>query len=198
MLLRCLSLLLLLLFAPAAHANKLMAAGAHGDVAKGSFAVRTTSEWNRLKQRPGKFQEVWTIDGERLNQLTFFGGVPAGQPLFHERDKKNNPLPKVPTDLLSIDIAPLLQSTYQTLGSAVNFEVTAQKPFDMNGRKGVRFEYRYVSPEDEVARMGEAVGAFHGGKLYLVTYEAPKVHFFNRDKAKFEDIASTLTIQPAK
>ena len=188
----------LLFVAGTAHANKLMAPGTHSDVAKGAFAVSTASEWNRLKMKRGKFQEIWTIDGERLNQLSFFGGVPVGEPLFYERDKKNAPLPKVTGGMLVTDIAPLLDATYQTLGLARSFEVRGQKPIQVNGKRGVRFEYRYVSPDDEVERLGEAVGLVENGKLYLVTFEAPEVHFYDRDKAKFEEIVGSMTISTAK
>lgn len=188
----------LLLIAGAAHANKLMSPGTHANVAKGAFALTTGSEWNRLKFRPGKFQEIWTIDGERLNRLTFFGGVPVGQTLFHERDKKNAPLPKVTHGMLVTDIAPLLDATYQSLGIARSFEVRSQRPAEIKGRRGVRFDYRYISPDDEVERLGEAVGLVENGRMYLVTFEAPEVHFYDRDKAKFEEIVSSLAIGPVK
>jgi hypothetical protein len=51
-----------------------------------------------------------------------------------------------------------------------------------------------VRQDDEVQRKGEAVGAFVGDRLYLVTYEAPALHFFDKDVAKFRQLSQTLKL----
>jgi hypothetical protein len=33
-----------------------------------------------------------------------------------------------------------------------------------------------------------------GGKLYLVTYEAPALHFFDKDVEKYRTLAATLAL----
>ena len=86
------------------HAHKLIEPGLQGRIARGAFSASPQSTWNRLNQKEGKYQEIWTIDGDQLNQIMFFGGVPVGEPLLKERNKKMDPLPKVAGNMLLPEI----------------------------------------------------------------------------------------------
>ena len=178
-----------------AHAHKIISPGHQDKIARGSFSASPDSEWNRLQQREGKYQESWTRDGDNLNEITFFGGVPVGEPLFKERDKKDNPLPKVTANMLVTDIPILLESTYRVHFGTPQMRIGRQEPAEIDGRPGIRFSYAFVRRDDEVERSGEAIGAVVDGKLYLVTYEAPSLYFFDRDVPNFRQISSTLTIR---
>ena len=48
------------------------------DVAKSAMKVSPIRDWNSLSIRPGKKAETWTLDGEQLNDVTFYGGYSAG------------------------------------------------------------------------------------------------------------------------
>ena len=67
-------------------------------------------------------------------------------------------------------------------------------------REGVRVESvvtvegKVVRRDDEVQRKGEAVGAIVANRVYLVTYEAPAIHFFDKDVEKFRQLVTTLKI----
>lgn len=178
-----------------AHAHKIIEPGFRDKIARNTFSASPESEWNRLQQKEGKYQESWTRDGDDLNEITFFGGVPIDEPLFTERNKKDNPLPKVTANMLVTDIPVLLEATYRTHYGTPQMQVGRQEPVEIDGRPGIRFTYSFVRSDDEVERRGEAIGAFADGKLYLVTYEAPALYFFERDVAKFRQIAGTLTIR---
>ena len=56
--------------------------------------VTPQTDWNQASGRPGKQGRAWTKDGFNLNGLEFFAGVPDGQPLYRERNKKQNPMPR--------------------------------------------------------------------------------------------------------
>ena len=58
------------------------------------LTVTPTVDWNRLGAKVGRNAEAWTLDGQSLNEITFYAGIGAGQTLFREIDKKNKPLPK--------------------------------------------------------------------------------------------------------
>ena len=75
-------------------AHKLIEPGPREGIAKGAYSAKPDTVWNRLGEKEGKYQEIWTVDGDQLNRLIFFGGVPDGEPLLKERNKKLNPLPK--------------------------------------------------------------------------------------------------------
>lgn len=180
------------LTATPALANSLIAPGLAMGIAKSRFSASPNSEWNRLSAREGKKAETWTLDGPDLNRVVFFGGVTVGEPLFRELDKKNKPLPRVTINMLITDIPTLLETSYRSQGRVSRFNVDTIEPAIVGGHKGVRFTYRYVRDEEDVERKGEAMGAIVAKQLYLTTYEAPATYFFDRDLAKFRQLAGTL------
>jgi len=181
-------------FASAAPAHKLIHSGLDEDVAKHAFSAAPTIDWNRLSDKEGKYQEIWTLDGDQLNKVTFFGGVPIGEPLFKEADKKKEPLPKVSPGMLITDIPVILEHTYRAQGRTTRMTIGDEEPAQVASRKGIRFTYTYVFGEDEIERKGEAFGTFVDGRLYLVTYEAPTLYFFDKDLDHFHQLAGTLKL----
>jgi hypothetical protein len=167
-------------------------------VAPPSFANSRLSatparEWNQLSRNDGKNVELWTLDGDALNKVTFFAGIASGKPLLRELDKKHQPLPKVSRTMLMTDIPALLESTYRSQHAVNQMSITSQEPATLAGHKAIRFTYSLVA-NDEVRRNGEAIGALVDGKLYLVTYEAPALHFFDKDVEKYRTLAATLAL----
>ncbi|WP_347271467.1 hypothetical protein [Rhizorhabdus histidinilytica] len=183
----------LVAMSPAA-ANSLVSAGPRPNIAGSSFSAAPVDEWNRLSRKDGKNVEIWTRDGDQLNKVTFFGGIPSGKPLVREIDKKRQPLPKVAADMLITDIPVMLESTYRIQYAVSQMDIDSQEPATLGGHKAIRFTYRFAREDDGVRRKGEAIGAFVGGKLYLVTYEAPALYFFDRDVEKYRKLAATLAL----
>lgn len=176
------------------QAHKLIEPGFQKKVAKGAFSAHPSTTWNRLDSKEGKYQEIWTIDGEQLNRVMFFGGVPVGEPLLKERNKKLDPLPKVTDNMLLPDIPLLLERTYRTYYGTSSMEIGAQRPITFAGMEGIQFKYEYTSNDDEVHRKGEAFGALKDGKFYLVAFEAPSLFYFERDRKKFHGIVGSLKL----
>ena len=58
-----------------AHAHKLIEPKLQENIAKGAYSARPSTTWNRLSEKEGKYQEIWTLDGDQLNRVIFFGGV---------------------------------------------------------------------------------------------------------------------------
>ena len=85
---------IVLAVAPVQAGNTLIAAGQRVAVAGSALTVQPDAEWNRLGARPGRDAERWTLDGDRLNALTFYGGIDDDRTLFREVDRKNYPLPR--------------------------------------------------------------------------------------------------------
>jgi hypothetical protein len=142
-----------------AAAHKLVRAGSGRDVVRKAFVLSPTIDWNRLSGKDGKYQEIWSLDGDQLNKVTFFGGVPTGEPLFREANKKEQPLPKVSANMLITDIPALLENSYRAEGRTNQMSIGKQEPAMLDGRAGIRFEYTYVFQEDDVSRKGEALGS---------------------------------------
>lgn len=175
-------------------ANSLVSPGPRTKIARSSLAATPAGEWNKLSYRGGKNVEVWTLDGDQLNKVTFYGGIEVGKPLLKEADKKERPLPRVTPNMLITDIPALLESTYRVQFSVSQMTIDSQEPAVVGGHKGIRFTYSFIRNDEDVQRKGEAVGAFVADRLYIVAFEAPAIHFFDKDVDKFRQLAGTLKL----
>lgn len=182
-------------FASVVDAHKLIEPGLQEKIAKGTFSATPTTTWNRLSDKEGKFQEIWTADGDKLNRIIFFGGVPDGEPLLKERHKKRDPLPKVSKNMLLPDIPVLFERTYRTYYGTPIMEIGKQEPATFAGMDGINFEYRYVDANDEVERKGEAYAALVEGRLYVITYEAPTLYYFEKDLPIYRKLVESVTLR---
>ena len=184
----------LALAAPVAAGNTLIPAGQRIAVAKSAMTVQPGAEWNKLSERPGRNAETWTQDGDELNDLSFYGGIQSGRPLFREVDKKNRPLPKVSATMLITDIPVLLENSYRIARDASSMAIDTITPIEFAGNKGVRFTYTFSKQNETLQRRGEARGAVIGGKLYLVTYEAPSLYYYDRSAAAARAVADSVRL----
>jgi hypothetical protein len=156
----------------------------------GGVTVTPSRDWNRLSIKPGKFAETWTLDGEQLNDVTFYSGVAPGAPLVKERDKKKHPLPKFTGETLLVEIPELVEGTYRAYKQIGEFRITSSKPGTYLGSKGVEFTYEYTDG-DQIRRIGEAHAAIINKKLYMATFDAPKIHFFQRSLADYRALIAS-------
>lgn len=180
---------------PALAGWKAMPAGQTAAVAKSNMKVTPSVAWNRQTSRAaGKNVETWTLDGPLLNEVAYFGGVADGEPLFKERQKKDKPLPRFKASMLPTDIVTLFEASNRIVLESSLFAIDKVEPATLGGHKGVRFEYHYSMQGDQLNRRGEAVGAIVGGKLYLVSFVAPEIHYFDRDVVQFRKIVETTAI----
>lgn len=147
-------------------------------VANSAMTVVPGQGWNMNSARPSKKGEMWSFDGPLLNQVEFVGGVANGEPLVKERSKKQQPLPKFSSAMLAPDVAQAYEQTQRIVTGSPDFTVDAMEPASFAGHPGFRFTYHFTRPDEELTRKGEARGAIVGGKLYMVTYTAAALHYF--------------------
>lgn len=177
-------------------AGRLKPAGVAVAVARSGLTVTPDRAWNK-GARPGRLSESWTLDGLSINELTFYGGIADNTTLFREVSKSERPLPRFSKTMLIPDIVQLFESSYRVALSSALFTVETVEPAPFAGAEGFRFTYNFAVG-DEVKRKGEARGAIIGGKLYMVTYEAPRIHYYDRDYASFVKIAESARIVAVK
>ena len=182
------------LAATSAAANDYRAKGVPVAVAKSTMQVVPTRDWNKLGARPGKKAETWTLDGEQLNDVTFFAGIAPGEPLIKERNKKREPLPRLNRATLLVEVPELLEQTYRTARGIGGFKLLASAPDRFLGSDGIRFTYDYVDA-DELPRKGEARAALIKGALYMVTFDAPRLHFYDRALADYRTLADSAVLR---
>ncbi len=190
---RSLAFVLTLLWSSTAFANQLIPANRQVTVAKSVLEVTSARDWNKLNARPGRQSETWTQDGELLNDLSFYGAIANDRTLFREVDRKNRPLPRFKGTMLLTDIPALLESSYRIARDTNIFTIDSSEPRQIAGRDGISFAYSFIGP-DELRRTGEASALIVKGQLYMVTFEAPTLHYFARDVAAYRQIVDSLKL----
>lgn len=179
---------------PAVAGYKLMPAGTSVAVAKSGLTVTPSQPWNRLGGRVGRNAESWTLDGLTLNDVTFYGGITNNNTLFREVDKKNAPLPRFSSTMLIPDVIQLFEGSYRVANATSLMSIDSVEPATFAGAAGFRFTYSFTVQNEEVKRRGEAHGAIIGGSLYMVTYEAPVIRYFERDLEAYRKIAASAIV----
>ena len=165
--------------APAEARWQLVEAGDTRKVARSNLHVTVPVDWNRETRRPTSRSEVWTQDGLGLSELMFYAKIRDGETLFKRNQRKRNPLPEFDKDMLLTDLVEWYEDTANvTLGGSL-FQIEEVKPAKLGGFDGVHFRYSYTGG-DNVARLGEARAAIVDEKLYLISFEAPRLHYFDR------------------
>ena len=185
--------LLVLLTPTTASAHRLIEANKLVSVASSDFSVTPAIEWNRISQRPGSRSERWTLDGELLNDVLFFAAVRDGDTLFREVNRRETPLPKFSKTMLLIDVPNFLESSLRIVKGVATFEMTSAQPAQFLGRDALRFEFRTLG-SDDLRRRGIAYATIIGDKLYMMTYEAPTLYFFDRNRTDFEQLVASARI----
>lgn len=176
-----------------ALAHKLIAKGV-AVLAGKAVTVTPARDWNRIGFAHGKLAESWTLDGLTLNDVTFFGGIPDNTTLVKDRQKKEAPLPRFSKSMLAPDVAQLFESTYRVALRTSQFSIDSVEPATFAGKAGFHFRYSFELLNENVKRNGEAYGAIHNGKLYLITYEAPTIFYFDRNRADFAALVESARI----
>ena len=185
--------IVLVAYGSTAFANGYREKGKAVAVASSKMVVTPPRDWNRLSIKPGKRAETWTLDGEQLNDVTFYGGIEPGAPLIREVSKKRAPLPKLTQSTLLVEIPELLEATYRTAKEIGSFTLSSSSPDRFLGHEGIRFTYEYVD-NDNLHRKGEARATLVDSVLYMMTYDAPKIHYFDKSLSDYRALSDTATL----
>jgi len=189
-----LALMLDIAFSPAFAGWKVIEGGEKVSVAKEKLSVTPKQDWNRSSRRPSAYGELWTLDGFSLNELSFFAAVPSGKTIYYNLNSSEQPLPKFKSAMLLTDLAELFESSNRIALKTSLFEVGKLEPARLGENDAVRFRYEYAVQGDELKRKGEAVAAIIKGKLYLINFVAPAIHYFDRDIKKVRALIDTIEI----
>ena len=186
------------LAAPAVASWMVMKSDAEVKVAKGTMTVKPTAEWNRSSLRPSRRSEAWTRDGVNLNELTFFGAIPDGESILRQGYATTEKLPKFKSDMLPTDISEMFEATNRLVLQSPVFKMGKVEPAKLGTHGGVRFSYSYAAQAEDIERRGEAVAAIVEGKLYIVNFVAPSLHYFDAGIGEVRKMVEEITINPPK
>lgn len=175
-----------------------MKSDAEVKVAKNTMTVTPTAEWNRSSLRPSRRSEAWTRDGVNLNELTFFGAIAEGESILRQGWTTTEKLPKFKSDMLPTDIVEMFEATNRMVLQSPVFKMGKVEPAKLGTHDGVRFSYSYSAQAEDIERRGEAVAAIVEGKLYIVNFVAPSLHYFDADIDEVRKMVEGVTINPPK
>ncbi len=167
-------------------------------VAKGTMTVKPTAEWNRSSLRPSRRSEAWTRDGINLNELTFFGAIADGESILRQGYTTTEKLPRFKSDMLPTDITEMFEATNRMVLQSPVFKMGKVEPAKLGTHDGVRFSYSYSAQAEDIERRGEAVAAIVEGKLYIVNFVAPSLHYFDAGIGEVRTMIDGVTINPPK
>lgn len=186
-----------LVVAPAGQAIagwKLIAAKESVTVAKSKMAVTPDEAWNRGTHRASKKGETWTLDGPSISEVYFAGGLLPGETFYKDTDKKNRPLPVMGKNLQLTEIPEFYESSQRIAYETAVYEVTSIEPTKFMGQDGVKFSYTFALKGNPLKYKGFARATMVKGALYLISFDAPELTFFERDRAKAEAIMDSARI----
>lgn len=156
--------------------------------------VTPRGDWNQFSYRPTKRSEIWTRDGFSLNELYFLNETLPGEPLFKQRDKKDEPLPKFKADMLPTDLVDLFEGSVRINTKSSKFDILKVEPAKLGSHDAVRLQYSYVVGDEPLVRRGEVVMANINGKLSMISFTAPAIEYFDRDVEEFREMVSKAAL----
>lgn len=144
------------------------------------FDLRLDSEldWARIK---GARQELWTIDGSKLNQLRIYSGVKPNEHVFMaRREKASKPDgPWFRGGMRADELRDLILDGLREEG-AVNVSGSQLRPQRFSNVDGVRFDFA-MTDAGGLNYKGTAAAVERGGKLTALVWLAPGEHYHDRD-----------------
>ncbi len=172
---------------------RLVHAGEPAKVGRGPLSVTPSVDWNHLGPRIGRNAESWTEDGLTLDDVTFYSGIGANDTLFKELNKADKPLPRFSPTMLPTDVVQMFEESYRIANDTAVFTLDKVDPTKFLGGDGFRFTYTYVA-KDEVERSGVGVAAIRDGKLYMITYEAPRIYYFDHWRDAYDKLVDSAVL----
>jgi len=160
---------------------------------KGVMTVTSDGAWNKLDFPGSGPGENWTSDGLTLDVLTFYVGLKEGEALAQTPMRDPRKPPAFRASMLPNEIVEFYEASVTRDGSTFKLERLA--PAQFAGAPGFRFEFSATRKNDDVALRGFGHGAVIKGRLYLITFRAPRIHYFAKHLPRAEATARSALIK---
>lgn len=167
-------------------------------VGDGSMAVTPSREWNRVSTVWAiddiRVVEDWTLNGPYLDSMSFVTGLKNGRYIIRQNRRDAQQVPKFRSDMTAPEVTAMLESFYRVKAGTIDLRTTSLKPRTLMGYPGFQWDYDHLD-QDEVWRRGRAVGAVIGGRLYLVLFDAARMHYFDNAASDFEVVVNSARLR---
>ena len=158
-----------------------------------TYTVETNTAWNRMS---GQVDDLWTLDGPLVQAIYFYTGIEEGENIFQNPGSDNGPdakyknMPKFKKGMTAFDISEMVVATLAQ-SKASDIQVVSLTKAEFGNRDGFRFELRYKDAES-LERKALVFGTAQNDRLHLILYQAPAIYYFDRDKARVEQIFKSV------
>lgn len=150
--------------------------------------------WNQFEQGLGDNTPTWTQEGISVDALRLYVGLKDGALIAPTpaQDKAAKPLAFKST-MQPAEVVALFEALVSRDGSSFQLDRLAPQAFA--GGNGFRFDFSSVRKRDEVRLRGIGWGVVRNGELFLMTYTAPRLAFFERHLPSVEAMARSARIK---
>ena len=155
----------------------------------GGLVVQPENEWSAMKFGAA---QTWTVHGPAIEAITVVSGLKDGKPIGRPANYKDK-MPVFHSSMAASEVAEMMVETLLRQGYG-KVELLGVRPETFAGSAGFRFDLDLASGNG-LASSGFGAGAIANGKLYLIVYRAPKLHYFEQWKPAVEKLIASARIQ---
>lgn len=169
-----------------------------GNASVKDLSFKLDDGWNRFEsaalvlfQAPGA-TEIWTREGFSLDVLAFYAGIGDGEEIGRALPRTTKKMPVFRAKMAPQEILEAFETVITQDGSS--FTLGKLEPARFGGWDGFRYEYTLKRKGDSLLFNGVGWGAVAQGKLYLMSYSAPRTYYFAKLLPGIEAAAKTASI----
>jgi len=165
-----------------------------GDVAiRQRLLVRVDNPWNQFDRIAGDTTPTWTQEGISVDTLRFHVALKDGELIAPTPPEPKGQKPLAfKASMQPSEVISLYEAYYSRGGSTFKLEKVG--PATFIGQPGFQFEFSSVRKTDEVQLRGMGWGAVRNGELFVITYTAPRLGFYQRGIGSATAIAKSARV----
>lgn len=157
------------------------------------LVVKVDSPWNQFDRVAGDSTPTWTQEGINVDALRFHVALKDGDLIAPTPSEPKGQKPLAfKASMQPSDVVALFEAYYSRGGSTFTLDKVSPAPFI--GQQGYQFEFSSIRKTDEVQLRGIGWGAVRNGELFVITYTAPRLAFFQRGVGSATAIAKSARV----
>jgi hypothetical protein len=153
----------------------------------GGLVLTPENEWSAAKYG---VTQTWTVHGPELEAISVVSGLADGKSMVPAGYKEKMPLFR--SGMAASEVAEMTVETLLRMGYG-RVDLLGVRPESFAGHPGFRFDLDLTSARG-LDGSGFGAGAIVNGKLYMIVYRAPKLHYFERYKPAAEKLIASAQI----
>ena len=157
------------------------------------LSFQSQTDWNKSPFNLGSNTEVWTQDGQLLNEIIFVGGVETGDSIFRASNREL-PMPTYDATMLPNEITELVETSLKNYyGGQVVINSTNLRPQQVGDLTGFRFGLSFFTLEG-LLKKGEVLALPQNDSLNLVIFMAAEIHYYDKSLTEIDQLFDSISI----